>query len=98
MLLACFATFLFTSSKAEILGWVGTGGGLLVMEGSGSSEDRVPMLDKAAVMVATGKIQKQNKKTDRSNEKERQLFFIGSFKLSQVCWLFVWPTYTFYLM
>lgn len=25
----------------------------MVIEGSGSSEDRVPMLDKAAVMVAT---------------------------------------------
>lgn len=52
MLLACFATFLFSSSKAATLGWAGAAGGLLVMEGSGSSEDRVPMLDKAAVIVA----------------------------------------------
>lgn len=60
------------------------------MEGSGSSEDRVPMLDKAAVMVATKKIQKQNKRTDRSKKKkENKLFFIGSFKLSQACWPFV---------
>lgn len=62
MLLACFATFLFTSSKA-MLGWAEVGGGLLVMEGSGSSEDK-PMLDNAAVMVAIRKIrdaEKENK-------------------------------------
>jgi len=50
MLLACLATFLLTSSRA-VLGWEETDGGLLVMDGSGSSED-MPMLDKAAVMVA----------------------------------------------
>lgn len=55
MLFACFTTFLFTSSKAEMFGCSWTGGGLLVMEDSGSSEDRVPMLDKAAVMVAIKK-------------------------------------------
>lgn len=35
-----------------MLGCAAAGDGLLVMEGSESSEDRVPMLDKAAVMVA----------------------------------------------
>lgn len=45
------------------------------MEGSGSSEDRVPMLDKAAVMVATRKIKKQNERTDRSNKKKKTSCF-----------------------
>lgn len=52
MLLACFATFFFTSSRAAMLGWGGPGGGLLVMEGSGGSEAKAPILDRAAVMVA----------------------------------------------
>ena len=63
MLLACFATFLFTSSRAVMLGCAAAGGGLLVMEGSDSSEDKVPMFDKAAVMVAV---------RDRDTEAVRQ--------------------------
>lgn len=55
MLFACFATFLFTSSKAEMVGWERREGGLLVMEGSGSSVDRASMFDRAAVKVAIKK-------------------------------------------
>lgn len=54
MLLACCATFLFTSSMFARLG-VGAGGGLLVMVGSGgigAMAAKAPMLDSAAVMVA----------------------------------------------
>lgn len=69
MLFACFATFLFTSSKAEMFGWPGAADILLIMEGSGSSEDRLPMFDKAAVMVAvkTRKTRRENK--NWTNEK-----------------------------
>lgn len=52
-LLACFATFFFTSSKAAAEHWPGAAAGLLV-DGSESSDDRVPMLDRAAVTVASG--------------------------------------------
>lgn len=52
MLFACLATFLLASSKEDTLGWDTAGGGLLVMVGSGSSDDRGPIFDKAAVMVA----------------------------------------------
>lgn len=52
MLFACLATFLLASSKEDTLGWDTAGGGLLVMVGSGSSVDRGPIFDKAAVMVA----------------------------------------------
>lgn len=52
MLFACLATFLLASSNEDTIGWDMAGGGLLVMEGSGSSVDRGPILDKAAVMVA----------------------------------------------
>lgn len=52
MLFACLATFLLASSKEDTLGWDMAGGGLLVMVGSGSSVDRGPIFDKAAVMVA----------------------------------------------
>lgn len=73
MLLACFATFLFSSSKAATLGWAGAGGGLLVMEGRGSREDSVPMLDKAAVIVADGNIDTQ-RKTIRSTRLNKSSF------------------------
>lgn len=59
MLLACLATFLLTSPRA-MLDWEETGGGLLVMDGSESSEE-MPMLDNAAVMVALRKIGAQNR-------------------------------------
>lgn len=72
MLLACFATFLFTSSKAAKLGCAGTSGGLLVMEDSGSNEDKVPMLDKAAVTVAIRQKQRQIKKMTEANENQVQ--------------------------
>lgn len=62
MLFACFATFLFASSKVAMLGWVAAGEGLCVIDGSGSSEDKVPMLDKAAVTVATS--EKRNRKRE----------------------------------
>lgn len=52
ILFALFDTFLFTSSRTQTSGWASTEGGLLVTESSGSSEDREPVLDKAAVMVA----------------------------------------------
>lgn len=52
MLFACLATFLLASSKKDALGWDRAGGGLFVMVGSGSSVDRGPIFDKAAVMVA----------------------------------------------
>lgn len=53
MLLACLATFFFISSNAALMLLLRFApGGLLVMVGSGSSEDKVLMLDKAAVMVA----------------------------------------------
>lgn len=51
MLFACLTTFLLASSKEDALIW-DVVGGLLVMEGSGSSVDRGPIFDKAAVMVA----------------------------------------------
>ncbi len=38
------------------------------MEGSGSSEDRVPMLDKAAVMVAVRK-----RKTERERTRQKPM-------------------------
>lgn len=52
MLFACLAIFLLASSKIDAFGWDTAGGGLFVMEGSGSRVDRGPILDKAAVMVA----------------------------------------------
>lgn len=52
MLFACLVTFLLASSKEDKLVWDKEGGGLLVMVGSGSSVDRGPIFDKAAVMVA----------------------------------------------
>lgn len=52
MLFACLTTILLASSREDTIGWDMAGGGLLVMEGSGSSVDRGPILDKAAVMVA----------------------------------------------
>lgn len=52
MLFACLATILLASSREDTIGWDMAEGGLLVMEGSGSSVDRGPILDKAAVMVA----------------------------------------------
>lgn len=55
MLFACLATFLLASSKEARLCWDIEGGGLLVMVGSGSSVDRGPIFDKAAVMVAMKK-------------------------------------------
>lgn len=52
MLFACLATILLASSREDTIVWDMAGGGLLVMEGSGSSVDRGPILDNAAVMVA----------------------------------------------
>lgn len=52
MLFACLAIFRLASSNEDTIGWDMAGGGLLVMEGSESSVDRGPILDKAAVMVA----------------------------------------------
>lgn len=71
MLFACFVTFLFISSKDETFGWTGTAGGLLVMEGSGSNEDRVPMLDRAAVTVAA-KWETQKEDKTGANEEQTQ--------------------------
>lgn len=53
-LLACCVTFLFTSAILARFG-VGTGGGLLVMVGSGGMGGiaaNAPMLERAAVIVA----------------------------------------------
>lgn len=52
MLFACLVTFLLASSKEDTLAWDMARGGLLVIVGSGSSVERGPIFDKAAVMVA----------------------------------------------
>lgn len=69
MLFACFATFLFTSSKLAMLGWAGATGGFCIMEGSGTSDDKVPMLVKAAVTVATS--ERRHGKTHKSVNNKR---------------------------
>lgn len=54
------------------------------MEGSGSSEDRVPMLDKAAVMVAIRRIKTEKENETEANEKQVQQVIHVRFKLCQV--------------
>lgn len=52
---ACFATFFFASSRAAAAHWPGPNiCGLLAMDCSDSRDDSVPMLDRAAVTVASG--------------------------------------------